>query len=95
MSSYTHLYFSLKPSTPLADAEIKLESPSTNATVFLTNYIATDVGQGFMEYRIPLVDFTELDVSQISIPFAIWNPKDADDNFAVSTVLIDNLHFGN
>jgi hypothetical protein len=48
-----------------------------------------------MEYRIPLVDFTELDVSQISIPFAIWNPKDADDNFAVSTVLIDNLHFGN
>ena len=95
MSSYTHLYFSLKPSTPLADAEIKLESPSTNATVFLTNYTPTDVGQGFMEYRIPLVDFTELDVSQISIPFAIWNPKDADDNFAVSTVLIDNLHFDN
>jgi len=48
-----------------------------------------------MEYRIPLVDFMELDISQISIPFAIWNPKDVDDNFAVSTVLIDNLHFGN
>ena len=71
MSSYTHMYFSLKPSTLLADAEIKLESPSTNATVFLTNYTATDVGQGFLEYRITLVDFTELDVSQISIPFAI------------------------
>jgi beta-glucanase (GH16 family) len=95
MSSFTYLYFSLKPSTPIADAELKLESSSTDATVYLTDYTSTDVGQGFTEYRIPLADFDGLDLSQISIPFALWNPKDASSAFAVSTVLVDNLHFGN
>ena len=95
MSSFTYLYFSLKPSTPIADAELKLESSSTDATVYLTDYTSTDISQGFMEYRIPLADFDGLDLSQISIPFALWNPKDASSAFAVSTVLVDNLHFGN
>jgi hypothetical protein len=53
------------------------------------------MGQGFMEYRIPLADFDGLDLSQISIPFALWNPKDASNAFAISTVLVDNLYFGN
>lgn len=94
LSVYTHVYFSLKPSTPIVDAEIKLESPSTNAAVYLINYTPTTVEQGFLEYGIPLTDFEGLDISQLTIPFAMWNPKDADDNFAVSRLLIDNIHFG-
>jgi hypothetical protein len=94
LSVYTHVYFSLKPSTPIVDAEIKLESPSTNAAVYLINYTPTTVEQGFLEYSIPLTDFEGLDISQLTIPFAMWNPKDADDNFAVSRLLIDNIHFG-
>lgn len=57
LSSYTMLNFSLKIPIDLADAEIKLESPSTNAAIFLKDYTGTVVGSDFLEYSIPLADF--------------------------------------
>ena len=41
---------SLKKPVNLADAEIKLESTSTNAAIFLANYTAVSVAEGFEEY---------------------------------------------
>ena len=46
-----------------------------------------------MEYSIQLSNFSGLDLTQVSIPLAVWNPKDADDNYASGTVLLDNVYF--
>jgi hypothetical protein len=92
-NAITLLIFSLKKPRGLINAEIKLESTKTNATVYLKDYSGKDVGKGFMEYKIPFTDFTGLDVSDIKIPFGIWNPQDANKVFVKGTVLLDNLHF--
>lgn len=94
--SYNALVFSLNKPTTLADAEIKLENPDNNgAAVFLIDYTPTDVSNGFVEYNIPLSDFTGLDLENLSIPFSIWNPKDSDGNLVEAEILIDNLYFSN
>lgn len=95
LSSYSHLVFALNKPDELVDVEIKLESPSTSAAIFLINYTSTELSNGFVEYAIPLSDFEGLDLSQVNIPFALWNPVDGDGNFPAATVLIDNLHFAN
>ncbi len=93
LSSFTHLVFALNKPENLADAEIKLESATTNVAVFLKDYESTELTNGFVEYVIPLSHFTGLDLIQLNIPFAIWNPVDANGDFVSATVLIDNLHF--
>jgi hypothetical protein len=77
------------------NAEIKLESSSGNAIVFLEDYTGSPVAEGFVEYTIPLADFTGLDLTQVTIPFAIWNPVGSYQNFVAATVLIDNVYFSN
>lgn len=93
LSGYSFIKFALNKPATLFNAEIKLESPSTNAAVFLTDYTGTDAGQGFEEYSIPLSDFMGLDLTKISIPFSMWNPKDADENFVGGNVFIDSVYF--
>jgi hypothetical protein len=93
LSTYTNLIFSLNMPESVANAEIKLESPTTNSSVFLVNYSGTAVNEGFMEYTISLTDFTDVDLTEISIPFAVWNPQDDNQNFVEATVLIDNVYF--
>ncbi|MBW6480457.1 MAG: glycoside hydrolase family 16 protein [Bacteroidales bacterium] len=95
LSNYSHLVFALNKPENIVDAEVKLESPSTNAAVFLINYESTELYNGFVEYAIPLSDFSGLDLIQLRIPFAIWNPVDANGDFIAATFLIDNLHFAN
>jgi hypothetical protein len=95
LSSYTHMKFSLNKPTEIVNGEIKLESPSTNAVIFLADYTATDVADGFVEYTIPLSDFVGLDLTEVTIPMALWNPQDIDQNFVPAIILIDNVHFGN
>ncbi len=95
LSGYSTLKFSLKTPATLTTAEIKLESRTTNAVVFLADYTGIDVGQGFLEFSIPLADFSGLDLTKISIAFSIWNPQDANGNFVEASVLIDNLYFSN
>ncbi|MEJ2594023.1 MAG: glycoside hydrolase family 16 protein [bacterium] len=95
LSQYAFLKFSLHKPESLVNAEIKLESPSTNATLFLEAYNGSPVGEGFMEYTIPLGDFQGLDLTEITIPFAMWNPQDASQNFVTANVLIDNVYFSN
>lgn len=95
LSSYTHFQFSLYQPASLADAEIKLERPTTNAAVFLINYSGIEVDQGFLEYRIPISDFSGLDLTNVSIPFSVWNPQDSNQEFTVGTVHVDQLYFMN
>ena len=95
MTSLSNLKFALNKPDNLINAEIKLESSltSTNAIVFLKDYTAIEMGNGFMEYTIPLADFTTLDLSAVTIPFAMWNAMDADNKFVKATVLIDDIRF--
>lgn len=93
LSSHTYLKFSLNKPAALVTAEIKLESASTHASVFLKDYTGVPVAEGFVEYTIPLADFTGLDLSQITIPFAIWNPMGSYQNYVAAKVLIDNVYF--
>jgi hypothetical protein len=79
----------------MVTAEIKLESASAGVSVFLKDYTAVPVAEGFVEYTIPLADFTGLQLTEITIPFAIWNPMGAYQNFVEATVLIDNVYFSN
>ena len=95
LSGYSSLKFSLNMPAELVDAEVKLESASTNAPIFLRDYTAVDAGNGFMEYTIPLTDFTGLDLTAVTIPFALWNPLDDSEEFVDGIVLIDNVHFAN
>jgi beta-glucanase (GH16 family) len=95
VSNFSHLVFALNKPGNLANAEVKLESPATHASVFMKNYTGTELTDGFVEYAIPLSDFHGLDLIQLKIPFALWNPVDAGGNFLPATVLIDNMHFAN
>jgi beta-glucanase (GH16 family) len=95
VSNYTHLVFALNLPDNLVDAEIKLESATNSAAIFLKNYQATALTDGFVEYSIPLTDFQGLNLTQLKIPFAMWNPIDGNGGFVAGTVLIDNVHFTN
>jgi beta-glucanase (GH16 family) len=89
----TTLKFSLNSPAELSDLEIKLESVGTAVSLFLKDYDGTDVGNGFLEYSIPVADFTGLELSDLKIPFALWNPKDQNDEYLSGEILIDNIYF--
>lgn len=95
ISGYTQLKFSLHLPAALADAEIKLEGVGNSSAVFLKDYTGVDVGNGFVEYTIPLADFSGVSFNELKIPFSIWNPTDAGGGFVAGAVLIDNLYFVN
>lgn len=94
-SGFTHLVFALNAPSNFTDGEVKIESPSTNAAVFLKNYTGTPVDKGFVEYKIPFTDFGGLDLTKVKIPFSLWNPKDDADAFLNGEVLVDNVHLVN
>ena len=88
-----NLVFSLQKPANLSNAEIKLEAVTNSASVFLTNYTPIAVDNGYVEYTIPLADFEGLDFTEIRIPFALWNPVDADGAFIPFDVLVDNIYW--
>jgi beta-glucanase (GH16 family) len=95
LSNYSSIHFSIRTDDDFTDAEIKLESTSTNASIFLKNYTGTVVAEGFTEYAISLSDFSGLDPSELTIPFAMWNPLDNLQNYYTGLILIDNIYFSN
>jgi beta-glucanase (GH16 family) len=86
-----HLKFSMIKPVALADIEIKLESASTGVSLRLKDYTPVDLTDGFVEYSIPLADFVGLDLSDITIPFAMWSPIGADDANVAADIVIDDL----
>lgn len=95
LQQYNYLKFSLNKPASMVNAEIKLESPGSNYALFLENYQGVAVDNGFLEYTIPLSDFIDLDLSEISIPFAIWNPQDDNQTIIPARIFIDNVYFSN
>ncbi|MGD1998345.1 MAG: family 16 glycosylhydrolase [Flavobacteriaceae bacterium] len=91
----SNLVFSLKKPESIADFEIKLESAEADGKLYIVNYTGTDIGNGFKEYSIPLQEFVDqgLDLSQMFIPFAIWNPINSDGEWQGGEVLVDNIYF--
>lgn len=87
------LKFSLNAPLEMTDMEIKLESVATAVSLYLKNYSGVAVGQGYMEYAIPMADFEGLSLSDLKIPFALWNPKTADEEYFKGEVLLDNVYF--
>jgi len=92
MSSYSTLKFSMIKPSDFYDAEVKLESPSTNATIFLKDYTPIVIGNGFVEYTVPLSDFTGLDLTNLSVAFALWNAVDSNQGYVAADVHVDNIH---
>ncbi|MEQ8518001.1 MAG: family 16 glycosylhydrolase [Cytophagales bacterium] len=93
-SSVGNLYFSINTQADLNDMEVKLESPNSNASIFIVDYQATDLGNGWLEYSIPMADFENsgLDLSDVVVPFAFWNPRNSNGDFAAMDILIDNIY---
>ena len=96
MSSYANgsLVFSINKPVELQNAELKIESPFSSGSVFLTNYSPSNtLSNGFVEYTIPLSDFTGLDFTNIKIPFACWNPTDGSGAFSSFDVYFDDIRW--
>jgi beta-glucanase (GH16 family) len=89
------LVFALNRPANATGIEIKLEgvNQSSDGSLFLENYTSTDLGNGWEEFRIPIADFVAdgLQLDQIAVPFALWNPMDADGNFPQVDILFDAI----
>ena len=88
-----NLKFSVVKPEQLFDAEIKLESTATDHSLFLKDYSPVEVDNGFVEYTIPISDFTELDLSDLRIPFSLWNPVNENGEYVEMEVILDNVYF--
>lgn len=95
MSSFAggNLVFSLQRPEEVADIEIKLEAVSNSAAIFLVDYTPTAIGNDYVQYKIPIADFIDLDLTEIKIPFALWNPKDAGGAFPEVNVIVDDIYW--
>jgi len=97
MSAYADGYLAVDLSIPegITDFEVKLESTGGFASLNLMDYPSSPVDGVFSTYLVPLSDFTDLglNLDKLTIPFAIWNPKDADGAYPGGVVLVDNIHF--
>ncbi|MCH1445172.1 MAG: fasciclin domain-containing protein [Luminiphilus sp.] len=94
--SQSDLVFAIKMPEIVTGLEVKIEglNPS-DGSMFLENYTPTDLGDSWRQYRIPLADFVAdgLQLDQIKIPFALWNPVAADGSFPEVDILFDAIHF--
>ncbi|MFZ5939939.1 MAG: family 16 glycosylhydrolase [Bacteroidota bacterium] len=97
MSAYAdgNLVVDLKIPETVTNFEVKLESTGGFASLNLLDYPSTVINSDFSEYTIPLADFVSLGLhlDKLTIPFALWNPMDADGNYPGGVVLVDNIRF--
>lgn len=95
MTAFTSgkLIFSIRPPSDLANVEIKLESATNSAAVFLEDYGGQTMMNGYVQYSIPLSDFIDLDFTTIRIPFALWNPVNANGDFPILDIYLDDIYW--
>jgi beta-glucanase (GH16 family) len=85
------LVFSILLPESISDFELKLESKSGSTSLYIVNYTPEFINEsGFAQYRIPLADFTDVDLTQLRIPFAVWNPMGGGGS---GEILIDKIRF--
>jgi len=88
-----NLIFYLKEPAELSDVELKMEAVSNSSAIFLVSYFPEAVPNGFLKYKIPLNQFVDLDLSEIKVPFSLWNPKDVNGDYPVVDIIVDNIFF--
>jgi beta-glucanase (GH16 family) len=97
MSSYSggKLVVSVNLPPDVVNFEVKLESNDGVGSLNLLDYPSVAEDKGFSKYTIPLDDFVALglNLANLKIPFALWNPKNAAGKFPACSVLIDNIRF--
>jgi hypothetical protein len=79
----------------IADFEVKLESKGGFGSVNLLDYPSEPVDNNYDKFTIPLADFVALGLKleSLTIPFALWNPKDVGGQYTGGNVLVDNIYF--
>ena len=79
----------------IANFEVKLEGATGHGSLNLIDYTPEPVDAIYQKYTIPLADFVAkgTTLEDMKIPFALWNPMDADGAFVAGNVLIDNIYF--
>jgi hypothetical protein len=73
--------------------ELKLEGPETNAQ--LVNLFECAAGRdeaGWTTFAVPLVEFEQIDLSQVTI-LGLWNPSDLAGAFVSGEVIVDDIRF--
>jgi len=97
MSAYVGGDLVVKLNIPeeIVDFEVKLESHGGVGSVNLLDYPSTPLEKGYSEYTIPLSVFIDqgLSLVDLTIPFSLWNPKDAEGNYVEGDMFIDDLYF--
>ncbi len=77
----------------VARLELKLEGPETNEqSVNLIEHAAGRDGAGWRTFTVPLAEFSEIDLSQITI-LGLWNPSDRANGFVSGEVIVDDIRF--
>ncbi len=90
LSSYSSMKVVIAAPPALAKLEIKLDDANTGTGKNLLSYPNTTSGI-WKIYTVPLADFG-LDLKQIKA-LGFWHPKDANDAYLASDILIDGIQF--
>ncbi|MCS5594275.1 MAG: family 16 glycosylhydrolase [Porticoccaceae bacterium] len=79
----------------IVNFEVKLEGAQGVGSLNLLDYTPQPVDNVYEKYTIPLADFMAqgTTLSDMKIPFALWNPMNADGGFVAGNILIDNIYF--
>ena len=73
--------------------ELKLESPETNAkSVNLIEHAAGRDEAGWRTFSVPLTEFREIDLSQITT-LGLWNPSDQAEALVSCELIVDDIRF--
>ena len=77
----------------VARLELKLEGPETiRQSVNLIEHAAGRDGTGWRTFTVPLVEFNEIDLSQVTV-LGLWNPSDQAEAFVSCEVIVDDIRF--
>jgi hypothetical protein len=83
----------LKLPDEVARLELKLEGPETNAqSVNLIEHAAGHDDAGWRTFTVPLAEFDEIDLSQVTI-LGLWNPSDRAGTFVSCKLIVDDIRF--
>ena len=74
----------------ITDFELKLEGVGASHSLYVIDYTPEPQENGYVKYRVPLADFTEMDFTTLRIPFSLWNPKFNEED-GYGEVWIDNI----
>ena len=92
-SSASTVAMRLRLPDEVARLELKLEGPETKTqSVNLIEHAAVRDEGGWRTFAVPLVEFHEIDLSQVTI-LGLWNPSDQAEALVSCEVIVDDIRF--